>query len=213
MEVHQTDLISMFFLGLMGTGHCIGMCGPLIFAFPGSTGRFSAHLWYHAGRIGAYTLGGAMVTGFSLALRAIAVNTVDSSLPLMVWIQFCLSSSAAVFMLLFGLIRFGLLPEPTWMTVVSPENVPGLKRFLRAALTAPRGAKLLMLGMIMGYIPCGLSYAAFTMTLPCGDLWTGALLMLMFGLGTLPGLLFIGTGFSRHCRRFYSFQTSKHQES
>jgi sulfite exporter TauE/SafE len=37
----------MFMLGLLGTGHCVGMCGPLIFAFPGRAGRFMSHAWYH----------------------------------------------------------------------------------------------------------------------------------------------------------------------
>jgi sulfite exporter TauE/SafE len=53
------DIYGMFLLGLLGTGHCIGMCGPLIFAFPGRTGRLMPHLAYHLGRIITYTGVGA----------------------------------------------------------------------------------------------------------------------------------------------------------
>ena len=49
--MEATSFVALFFLGLSGTGHCIGMCGPLVFAFPGKTGHVSAHLCYHAGRL------------------------------------------------------------------------------------------------------------------------------------------------------------------
>ena len=56
----------------------------------------------------------------------------------------------------------------------------------------------------MGFIPCGLSYAAFTRALPSGGAGAGALLLLSFGLGTVPGLLLLGTGISNLFRRYQS---------
>jgi sulfite exporter TauE/SafE len=200
--MNVADFFSMFILGLLGTGHCIGMCGPLVFAFPGSTGRFSAHLWYHTGRLGAYTFGGAFLGGFGAGLVGIAGTGIFSSpMGLVLWIQFGLSLIAAIFMLIFGLAKFGLLHEPEWMNVASPERLPGLGRFLRYVLTSPRNPTLLVLGGLMGFIPCGLSYAAFVRALPSGGAGIGALLLLSFGLGTLPGLLLLGTGFSKLFRR------------
>ena len=70
--MQNIDLISMFFLGLLGTGHCIGMCGPLIIAIPGQTGKFSAHLAYHAGRVGTYVIVGAVMGGLGTGLSEIA---------------------------------------------------------------------------------------------------------------------------------------------
>lgn len=202
MQIHSADLFAMLLFGFLGTGHCIGMCGPLVFAFPGSTGRFSAHLWYHTGRLGAYVLLGALLSGIGAKLVSFSSYTISSPPPLILWMQFGLSFFAAIFMLLLGLTRFGLLKEPQWMTVASPNRIPGVNQFLRAVLKSPKDPALMVLGFIMGYIPCGLSYAAFARALPCGRWQDGALLLFMFGLGTLPGLLFLGTGLSRLFRRY-----------
>ena len=58
-----------------------------------------------------------------------------------------------------------------------------------------------LLGMLMGFLPCGLSFAAFARALPSGSAWAGGTLLLAFGLGTLPGLLALGLGASGLLRR------------
>ena len=199
----KTDFIAMFLLGFLGTGHCIGMCGPLVFTFPASTGRFNTHLWYHAGRVGTYTFSGALFGGIGAGLLQISGAGIASSPMAMVkWIQMALSLFAALFMLIFGLARCGLLREPGWMTTVLPESLPGLGRLLRHVLASSSGPAMLLLGGVMGFIPCGLSYAAFTRALPSGGAGVGALLLLSFGLGTVPGLLLLGTGISNLFRRY-----------
>jgi sulfite exporter TauE/SafE len=199
----KTDFISMFLLGFLGTGHCIGMCGPLVFTFPASTGRFNTHLWYHAGRVGTYTFSGALLGGIGAGLLQISgARIASSSMAMVNWIQVALSLLAALCMLIFGLARCGLLREPEWMTTVLPESLPGLGRFLRHILASPSGPAMLILGGLMGFIPCGLSYAAFTRALPSGGAGVGALLLLSFGLGTVPGLLLLGTGISNLFRRY-----------
>ena len=55
------ELTPLFLLGFLGSGHCIGMCGPLVVAFPGQSGRFSAHLCYHGGRLLTYVVIGAVM--------------------------------------------------------------------------------------------------------------------------------------------------------
>ncbi len=194
----------MFLLGAMGTGHCLGMCGPLVFAFPGSAGRFSAHLWYHAGRIGTYTLVGALLGLLSQKVMSLSSQMKVSPLLQVLNIQLMLSIFAAIFLLVFGLARFGLIREPEWMTLISPEKIPGMNRLLKAILVSPKGPKLMVLGGILGFIPCGLSYAAFARALPSGSGVQGALILFMFGLGTLPGLLLLGTGLSKIFRRYQS---------
>jgi hypothetical protein len=61
--MQNLDLVGMFMLGLFGTGHCIGMCGPLIFALPGRSGKFMSHVWYHSGRVITYVAIGGILGG------------------------------------------------------------------------------------------------------------------------------------------------------
>jgi len=70
-----SSLFSLFLLGLSGTGHCLGMCGPLVLAFPGKSGKFNSHLYYHAGRIITYTGIGILMGSLGLALAKLASVT------------------------------------------------------------------------------------------------------------------------------------------
>jgi hypothetical protein len=69
-------------------------------------------------------------------------------------------------------------------------------------LAADSGFNYLALGLMLGLLPCGLSYAAFTRALTAGGFAEGSLLTLAFAAGTVPGLLLLGTGFSAVARRF-----------
>ena len=63
---------------------------------------------------------------------------------------------------------------------------------------------MLLMGMMMGFLPCGLSFAAFSRALPSGSPIKGAALVFAFALGTIPGLLLLGTGASGFARRYQS---------
>ncbi len=193
------DGVGMVLLGLLGAGHCLGMCGPLVFAFPGRTGRLLPHLWYHLGRAGTYTLVGGVMGGIGSALSGLGGN---SALERLTAVQVGLSCTAAVFMLVFGLIRLGLLSEPHWLSALSPERIPGFGRVLGRALRANGAPAFFALGLMLGLLPCGLSYAAFTRCLAAGGIVDGALLSAAFAAGTMPGLLLLGTGLSALVRRF-----------
>ena len=78
------------------------------------------------------------------------------------------------------------------------------KRQLKSAFSNKRQAEMLLLGMMMGFLPCGLSFAAFTRALPSGGPINGAAMVLAFALGTIPGLLLLGTGASGLARRYQS---------
>jgi sulfite exporter TauE/SafE len=185
----NVDLAGMFILGVLGTGHCLGMCGPLVLAFPGRTGRFMPHLAYHLGRVGIYAAIGALLGGAGMALTGIG--------PLLgaLW----LAAAAALGWL--GLVRIGWLREPRWFEALNPERIPGFRR-----VTGRDGARSLpmqhvLTGAMFGLLPCGLSYAAFARALGTGTAAGGALATLAFGLGTVPGLLLLGSGLSAVLRR------------
>jgi sulfite exporter TauE/SafE len=197
--VEPLDGIGMLLLGLLGTGHCLGMCGPLVFAFPGRTGRMASHLWYHLGRAATYVVIGGVMGGVGGALAGLDGG---AALGRLAGIQIGLSLAAGLFLLVFGLIRLGLLREPHWLAALSPERIPGFGGIMEGALRSDRPAAFAALGLVLGLLPCGLSYAAFSRALAAGGFAGGAFLAAAFAAGTLPGLLLLGTGASAFIRRY-----------
>ena len=200
--MEEFDLGSMFLLGLLGTGHCVGMCGPLVLAIPASSGRVVPHLLYHLGRVCTYVAVGAVVAALGAGLLGAAGGEAD--LARVVRIQVALSLIAAVLLLALALARLGVIREPAWMSLASPRHLPGFGRV--AASLFERGGPwpTLGFGLMMGLLPCGLSYAAFARVVPAGSAVDGALLVLAFGAGTVPGLLVLGTAGSALARRWRS---------
>ncbi len=200
--MYHYELFSMFVLGILGTGHCLGMCGPLVFAFPGQTGKFSSHIYYHAGRILTYTAVGFVIGGIGSGITGMA-STGDAE-PLM-WVsrlEVFFSMIAALFLIFFGSARLGFFKEPNWMSFASPGKIPGYGGILRSALEEKKAASMFLLGVFLGFLPCGLSYAAFARALAARGPQHGGLLLLAFAAGTVPGLLIVGTGATGLARRF-----------
>ena len=202
--MNELTLLSMFMLGVLGTGHCIGMCGPLVIAFPVRAGGVGSHLFYHLGRLLTYGSVGALMGGIGAGLAQLAAATGGSYPAWMAGIQLGASVVAALFLLIFGLTRLGIIGEPEWLDLASPSKIPGFRAVIKSGFAKRRQLLMLLLGMMMGLLPCGLSYAAFTRCLPAGGPLSGAVLVLAFGLGTLPGLLLLGTGAARLIRRYRS---------
>jgi len=201
----RLDLWGMFMLGLLGTGHCIGMCGSLVFAFPGRTGKFMPHVWYHLGRITTYTALGGIMGGLGQMLAGAATGGATGSLGGVASIKGMLWLVAAALLMLFGVARLGVIREPAWLAALSPERLPGFKGALHGAAEHPDTAVFYFLGILLGFLPCGLSYAAFAQALGTGNAAQGTLLALAFSVGTVPGLVLLGTGasaiFSRYRRQ------------
>jgi uncharacterized protein len=196
------DILSMFTLGLLAQGHCIGMCGPLIIAFPGRTGRFMPHVFYHAGRIATYGVAGAIVASIGGSLPRIAAATSPDPHLWLMWGKIGFTWIAGIFLFLFGISRTGLFSEPAWIAASTPDRIPGYRRIVRVAMQSNKPAGMALLGLMMGLLPCGLSYGAFARALPAESVIKGMLLTGAFGLGTLPGLLLLGTGIGAIMRRF-----------
>ncbi|MDX1267649.1 MAG: sulfite exporter TauE/SafE family protein, partial [Oceanisphaera sp.] len=184
-----------------GTGHCLGMCGPLVFALPGQTGRLSAHLAYHAGRLGTYTLVGAAMGGLGYGLRSLAGRLAYDPLAAAAAMQIFFGLLAGGLLMILGLARLGLIHEPAWMSGAELSRLPFVGRTMRSAVKGTP-ASMLVAGAVMGFLPCGLSFGAFSRALAVESPLTGAVLTLAFGLGTLPGLLILGTGLAPFIRRF-----------
>ena len=191
---------ALFVLGLFGTAHCIGMCGPLVLALPTAAGGVVAHGLYHLGRIASYAAVAAALGLLGAAAGAVPASTPGAPLSSVVRLQVGLSLLSVALLFGMGLVRLGLWRAPTWLRGPSPTRLPGFARVQQGALAGgPLG--MLPLGLLLGLLPCGQSYAAFAAALPSGGPGRGALLGVAFGLGTLPGLLLLGTAAGRLARR------------
>ena len=189
---HDVSIAGMFLLGLLGTGHCIGMCGPLVVAFPGRSRRFVPHCFYHAGRIATYALVGVAMSLVGLAIGHVAAATGSDPAARLAQVQVVFSLIAAALLVLLGLVRLGVVREPTWLSAVSLgrffKGSPKEKN--RAVVTS--SATMFTTGAMMGFLPCGMSYAVFAMALSTMNPLEAFALVLAFGVGTLPGLLLVG---------------------
>jgi uncharacterized protein len=159
----MTYLSAAFLAGLLGSVHCVGMCG----AFAASCARAPGGLpAWHAGRIGTYALLGAVAGGVGQALPGPAWLPAAIATALLVW---------------FALALAGLAPEP--------RLVPsGLVRLGARAAGRPTIAAQFLFGVANGFLPCGLVYSALSIPVARANLVQGALAMLAFGIGTLPAL-------------------------
>ena len=149
--------------GLVGSPHCVGMCGGFALACGGSA-RHTA-LW-HLGRLLTYSTLGAMA------------GALGSVVPGPGWVGAAISGALIVW---FSAALAGLVPEPR-------VAVPGLGRLSAAFLTRPGPGSRLAFGLANGLLPCGLVYAALSIPVAAGDPLVGALAMLAFGAGTVPVL-------------------------
>ncbi|WP_440877289.1 sulfite exporter TauE/SafE family protein [Thalassotalea sp. PLHSN55] len=182
------DYLSAFIIGLLGSGHCIGMCGGisslLTSAIPGEKPKASLVLGYNLGRILSYSLIGAIV-GFtsSIAVRNIGVPVIGLRLI------------SGVFLVLLGLYI------GQWLMWISKLEKFGqfIWRYLsplsKQILPVDSTNKAILLGAIWGWLPCGLVYSTLTWALASNSAFSGAFIMFCFGLGTLPALLTVSFGF------------------
>jgi sulfite exporter TauE/SafE len=182
------SLIYMAFVtGLLGTGHCIGMCGGLVSALSlseaGRQGGWFFHLLYNLGRISTYTFIGAVVGWLGSALAYTdRFKMVTRSLLI----------GSDVFVILVGLGTAGLF---TWINV-SKLDFPGPMKVMTLAVAGlrrlPPAISALPLGLLFGFIPCGYLYAVAITAAQSASVATGALMLFAFGLGTAPSLLLFG---------------------
>lgn len=183
------SLIAMAFMtGLMGSGHCIGMCGGLVGALSlseaGRQGGWLFHLLYNVGRIATYTFIGALVGWLGSALAYTDhFRLVTRSLLV----------ASDLFVILIGLGTAGLF---AWLTV-SKLEFPGPMRAMTTAVgrlrRLPPALSALPLGLLFGFLPCGYLYAVAISAAQSAEVGTAALMLLVFGLGTAPSLLLFGS--------------------
>lgn len=175
-----------FTTGLLGgMGHCIGMCGPIVasYSFHGSspanrsvTQNIIPHLAYNAGRITTY-----MFVGAAMGLTGSIINNISG-------FRNIVTIAAGLMMILMGISISGVFGRADWLE----KHNSYILRVGRWLLQGKSLWRYYPLGLLLGFLPCGFSYAAFVAAAGTGSLLSGLILMLLFGLGTLPSLLLFG---------------------
>ena len=186
------SLVGATLLGLFGGLHCIGMCGGISASLAGALpqsgavtrpgavrGTVLAQCGYNVGRILSYAVAGALAGGLGLSVLALLG-------PLGI-------TALRVFAGLF-LVAAGLYLSGWWMGMARIEQVGArawrhIAPFARRLGPPDRPWKLVALGAIWGWLPCGLVYAALAGAVAAGGALEGARWMACFGLGTLPIML------------------------
>ena len=189
----ESGYIALFLVGLLGGTHCMSMCGGIVGALtaqmPGQAKRtWPVHLAYNVGRITTYTALGAVLG---------AAGTVGLLLNDVLPVQLGLYIFATLLLIALGLYLTGftrlLAPIERAGLVVWKRIQPLTRRWLPV-----RGVRqALPLGLLWGFLPCGLVYSVLTTALLTGSATRGAAMMLAFGLGTLPNLMLAGLLFKR----------------
>jgi sulfite exporter TauE/SafE len=202
----ETGYLAAFLLGLLGGVHCVSMCGGIVGALAMETERplvgplartrwswqLPLHMAYNLGRITTYVVAGCVLG----ALGSIRLFY-EEVMP----VQIVLYVIANLMLVALGLYLSGL----TW--VLRPIERMGhtlwrrLQPATRHFLPARSVVQALPLGLLWGFLPCGVVYSVLATALVTGSAWRGAILMLAFGLGTLPNLMLAGMLF----RRFHDF--------
>lgn len=172
--------------GLLGSAHCLGMCGPLAISLsagaPPGTRVAHRQLIFSFGRVFTYCFCGALA-GFGGAW----ITAQGGSFVLS---QAALAVFAGVLLIVMGLVTAGVLPSPVQRLFT---GLPcGAGSWLKTFLSAPGVAGPLLAGVFTGFIPCGLVYAFLVKAASTGTIAQGMLTMLAFGLGTVPLMVTVG---------------------
>jgi sulfite exporter TauE/SafE len=185
-------LLTALMVGFLGGVHCLGMCGGVVGALTFSLDQKIQLSWwrmlpyllaYNAGRISSYVLIGALFGFLGSSLGSLA-----TFLPA----QQVLQAFAGLFMIALGLYLGGW-----WFGIVAIEKAgQSVWRLLSPYVSKFTPVRQLhqawLYGLVWGWLPCGLVYSMLIMALSAGSALEGGLVMLAFGLGTLPNLLLMG---------------------
>lgn len=178
--------------GFFGSGHCLGMCGALVSGYfmNSSTGnRWLPYFVYQLARIGVYTLIGVSAAALSVVLVASGVfGKMQSVLQMLI--------GTVVIVLALGIL--GWIP---WQGSIRLIPAKSLRSGYAAARRQGPVLGAAIAGFLNGLMPCPLTFAMYVKAASAPSLLEGGALMLAFGAGTLPMMLFISVAFGKiHAR-------------
>ena len=194
-------MTAVFVASLLGSLHCIGMCGGVVAICANAAGesrRIVPQLSYNLGRMLSYTLLGGIagMTGHAINMSTDAALGLQHTAAWVAGVAMIVLGMSTIFNLTGFVAR--CLPIPTWMQRL-------FERAYRAALGTSGLRRTLLIGILTALLPCGWLYAFVLIAAGTGDVLLGATTMAVFWAGTVPAMLAIGIGvhvLSRRLRRF-----------
>jgi len=187
----EAGLLMALLAGFLGGVHCLGMCGGIVAAMgmhAGGQARWQTQAGYNLGRISSYAAAGALA-----GLVGSAAFLSERLLPA----QNALYILAQIMLILVGLYLAGLNRAVLWVERFGGGLWRRLQPRVGALFPVDGFGKAVIAGLLWGWLPCGLVYSMLVSALATGDPRAGAVLMLAFGLGTLPNLLAMGWAAAR----------------
>lgn len=175
------SIVTAFVLGLLGSAHCMGMCGGIAatIGLHQHQKRIGHLVGYNLGRVISYSIAGALVGSLGFLLKGeilgLALRTVAGLL----------------------LIAMGFYIAKWWQGLLQVEKLGGyawrfIQPFAARLLPVESAKQAITLGFFWGWLPCGLVYSTLLWSATAQSASQSALLMLAFGMGTLPAMLLTG---------------------
>jgi len=197
----EIDYFAAFLAGLLGGVHCVGMCGGIVGALsfslePTKSKKIESLLpllfAYNSGRLLSYSVAGALVGGISfLATNLVSLQHAQQVLQLI----------ASLLMLSLGLYIAGWWHGISKIEKLGSQLWKQIEPYSRKFIPVTNIGQAFSLGILWGWLPCGLVYTLLFWAISSASIIKGSLIMLCFGLGTLPTLLAIGV-FATNLRAF-----------
>lgn len=169
-------LLSALILGLLGSFHCVGMCGPIAFMLPvdrsNSVKKVIQIFTYHFGRLIAYSLIGLF---FGFVGKGLYIFGLQQQLSILIGIIMIV-----VILLPYKTFNRYNFSKPLFNIISKVKTALGKQLKKKSADT------FLTIGFLNGFLPCGLVYMAVFASIATGNAFQGSLYMALFGLGTIP---------------------------
>lgn len=171
-------LYSAFFFGLISSFHCVGMCGPIAMMLPvdrsNEAKKVIQIMLYHLGRLTAY---GSLGLVFGLLGKGFYLAGMQQQLSILV----------GIFMILIVIIPEKIFMKYNFSKLVY-RIISNVKSSLGKQFKKKSNSALFTIGLLNGFLPCGLVYAALFGALAMQNMSLGVLYMVLYGLGTIPML-------------------------
>lgn len=181
------EIYTAFLVGLLGSMHCIGMCGPIAIALPvpasSNISFFTGRILYNLGRVVSYAILGLMfgLVGERVALAGVQ-QTVSIALGVIIIIAILLPQKYKNYFIQHRAVQWAMVPIK--------KNIGIL--FKKGTFSA-----MFLIGILNGFLPCGLVYVALAGAIASGDAISGLAVMILFGFGTVPAM-FAATVFGKY---------------
>lgn len=204
----SSSYLVAFVMGLFSSLHCIGMCGSIIGTLTLSlspeirnkkTLLFPFVFNYNFGRITSYTVAGALA-GIIQLIATMQMSEIHGHRLLQIL--------SAIIMASAGLYIAGWFPRFAYIEKAGTHFWKKIEPYGRKLIPVKTRTQAYLFGMVWGWLPCGLVYAALALAATAGDAGKSALTMLAFGLGTLPAVMGVGimTGILTRLSRMQRFK-------